>query len=170
MGRSEGADARGCSGVTESRGCSESAKLDGTSGEGELDGASGDEGELSGTSGDERELDGTNSRGHSGEPGGTSRGSGADSASYWNGAGSGADSASSWNGAGSGADSASSWNGAALGMPTAHTDTSGGSNTLAISPGQRGASADVVAILAGDTGVAGLAGMTREDSDLAGMT
>ncbi len=183
VGRSEGADARGCSGGTESRGCSESAKLDGTSGEGELDGASGDEGELSGTSGDERELDGTNSRGHSGEPDGTSRGSGADSASYWNGAGSGADSASSWNGAGSGGDSASSWNGAgsgadsasswnraALGMPTAHTDTSGGSNTLAISPGQRGASADVVAILAGDTGVAGLAGMTREDSDLAGMT
>ncbi len=33
-------------------------------------------------------------------------------------------------------------------MPAALTDTSGGSNTLAISPGQRGASAGLVAILA----------------------
>ncbi len=50
-------------------------------------------------------------------------------------------------------------------MPAARTDTSGGSNTLAISPGQRGASADLVTILAGDSGLAGLA---RADSGLAG--
>ncbi len=42
----------------------------------------------------------------------TSRGSGADSVSSWDGAGSGADSVSSWDGAGSGADSVSSWDGA----------------------------------------------------------
>ncbi len=89
-----------------------------------------------------------------------------DSASSWNGAGPGVDSASSWNGAGSGADSVTV-NAVALGMPAARTDTSGGSNTLDISPGQRGASAGVVAILAGDSGVAGL---TRTDPGLAGMT
>ncbi len=89
-----------------------------------------------------------------------------------NGAGSGVDSVSSCNGAGS-----AIVNAAALGMPAARTDTSGGSNTLVISPGQRGASAGVVAILAGDSGVAGmtqadpgLAGMTRTDPGLAGMT
>ncbi len=58
-------------------------------------------------------------------------------------AASGADSASSWDGAASGADSPSSWDGADnatdLGMPAARTDTSVVSNTLAISPGQRGA-------------------------------
>ncbi len=59
-------------------------------------------------------------------------GSGADSARTWDGAGSG----SSWDGAGSGA----AINAAALGMPAARTDTSGGSNALANSPGQRGAS------------------------------
>ncbi len=75
-----------------------------------------------------------------------------------------------------GADSASSWDGADQGMPAARTDTSGGSNTLVISPGQRGASAGVVAILAGDSGLAGLAradsglaGMMRADSGLAGL-
>ncbi len=92
------------------------------------------------------------------------------------GAGPGADSASSWDGAGPGADSASSWDGAGLGMPAARTDTSGGSNTLVISPGQRGASEGVVAILARDSGLAGLAradsglaGMMRADSGLAGL-
>ncbi len=98
-------------------------------------------------------------------------GSGADSASSWDGAGSGADSASSWDRAASGADSASSWDGADnatdLGMPAARTDTSGGSNTLAISPGQRGAFAGVVTILAGDSGVAD---MTRTGPGLAGLT
>ncbi len=61
-------------------------------------------------------------------------------------------------------------------MPAARTDTSGGSNTLVISPGQRGASAGMVAILAGDSGLAGLAransglaGMMRADSGLAGL-
>ncbi len=61
-------------------------------------------------------------------------------------------------------------------MPAARTDTSGGSNTLAINPGQRGASAGVVAILAGDSGLAGLAradsglaGTMRADSGLAGL-
>ncbi len=42
-------------------------------------------------------------------------------------------------------------NAAALGMPAARTDTSGASNTQAISPGRRGASAGLVAILAGDS-------------------
>ncbi len=138
-GHSGGANVKGHSGGAGSRGRSESAKLDRTRGEGELGGTSGDEGELGGTSGDEGELGGTG----------------------W-----GADSASSWDGAGSGADSASSWDGADLGMPAARTDTSGGSNTLVISPGQRGASAGVVAILAGDSGLAGLA---RADSGLAGL-
>ncbi len=57
-------------------------------------------------------------------------------------------------------------------MPAARTDTSGASNTQAISPGQRGASAGVVAILAGDMTRAdpGLAGTTRADPGLAGMT
>ncbi len=50
-------------------------------------------------------------------------------------------------------------------MPAARTDTSGGSNTLAIIPGQRGASLGVVAILAGDSG---MAGTTRTDPGLAG--
>ncbi len=61
-------------------------------------------------------------------------------------------------------------NAAALGMPAARTDTSGASNTQAISPGQRGASAGVVAILAGDMTRAdpGLAGTTRADPGLAG--
>ncbi len=147
---------------TTSRGHSGVVKLDRTRGEGELGGTSGDEGELGGTSGDEGELGGT--------------GWGADSASSWDGAGSGADSASSWDGSGSGANLASSWDGADLGMPAARTDTSGGSNTLVISPGQRGASAGVVAILAGDSGLAGLAradsglaGMMRADSGLAGL-
>ncbi len=66
------------------------------------------------------------------------------------GAGSGADSVSSRIGAGSGADSVSSRIGAGsgtnLGMPAARTDTSGGSNTLVISPGQRGASPGVDAV------------------------
>ncbi len=88
--------------------------------------------------------------------------------SSWDGAASGADSASSWDGAASGADSASSWDGvdnaADLGMPAARTDTSGGSNTLAISPGPRDASAGMVAILAGDSG---MAGTTKTDPGLA---
>ncbi len=141
-GHSGGANVKGHSGGAGSRGRSESVKLDRISGEGELGGTSGDEGEL-------------------GQPGW-----GADSASSWDGVGAGADSASSWDGADSGADSASSWDGADLGMPAARTDTSGGSNTLAINPGQRGASAGVVAILAGESGLAGLA---RADSSLAGL-
>ncbi len=86
------------------------------------------------------------------------------------GTGWGADSASSWDGAGSGA-----VNAAALGMPAARTNTSGASNTQAISSGQWGESTGVVAILAGDPGVAdmtragpGLAGTTRTDFGLAG--
>ncbi len=55
-------------------------------------------------------------------------------------------------------------NAAALGMPAARTNTSGASNTQAISPGQRGASAGLVAILAGDSGVAD---MTRAGPGLA---
>ncbi len=156
-------------------GRSESTKLDRTRGEGELGGTSGDEGDLGGTSGDEGELGGTG-WGADSASSWDGAGSGADSASSWDGAGSGADSASSWDGAGSGVDSASSWDGADLGMPAARTDTSGGSNTLVISPGQRGASAGVVAILAGESGLAGLAradsglaGMMRADSGLAGL-
>ncbi len=140
-------------------------QLDRTRGEGELGGTSGDEGELGGTGWG---VDSASSW--------DGAGSGADSASSWDGAGSVAHSASSWDGAGSGADSASSWDGADLGMPAARTDTSGGSNTLVISPGQRGASAGVVAILAGESGLAGLAradsglaGMMRADSGLAGL-
>ncbi len=81
--------------------------------------------------GDEGELYKTNSRGRSGEPDGTSRGSasswngagsGADPASSWNGAGSGADPASSWNGAGSGADFANSWNPESMGEGVLHSD------------------------------------------------
>ncbi len=68
-------------------------------------------------------------------------------------------------------------NAAALGMPAARTDTSGASNTQAISPGRRGASAGLVAILAWDSGVAdmmragpGLADTMRADPGSVGMT
>ncbi len=68
------------------------------------------------------------------------------------------DSVSSWIGAASGANSVSSWDradkAADLGMPATRTDTRGASNTQAIRPGRRGASAGLVAILAGDSGVA----------------
>ncbi len=47
----------------------------------------------------------------------TSRGSGADSVSSWDGAGSGADSVSAWDGAGSGANSVSSWDGSTRAGP-----------------------------------------------------
>ncbi len=148
---------RGHSGGAESWGHSESAKLDRTSGdEGELGGTSGDEGELGWTgwgADSASSWDGAASGADSASSW-DGAASGADSASSWDGAASGADSASSWDGAASGADSASSWDGAAsgqdLGMPALRTDTSGGSNTLAISPGPRGASAAVVAILVTD--------------------
>ncbi len=156
---------KGHSGGAGSRGRSESVKLDRTRGEGELGRTSEDEGELGGTSGDEGELGGTS--GDEGELGGTSGDEGELGGTGW-----GANSASSWDGAGSGAPGMErTW-----GLPAARTDASGGSNTLVISPGQRAASAGVVAILARDSGLAslarvdsGLAGMMRADSGLAGL-
>ncbi len=142
-GHSGGVNVKGHSGGAGSQGGLESAKLDRTSGEGELGGISGDEGELGRTGWGADSASSWDGAGAGADSASSwdGAGSGADSASSWDGAGSGADSASSWDGAGSGADSASSWDGADLGMPFARTDTSGGSNTLAINPGQRGASA-----------------------------